>query len=707
MSLLDDVSIVVTPNGYKAGELYSVVPVPTEGAEEVTYPNFTNSDISQWTMSSGRASKSWDAAEFMRLDFSIGNGAALYAVFGQTLNARYKVTMRVRGTKADGVTAQGSTFGSIGDSSEQGEVISNPNLTAEWQDYEFYVVSTNTVFRFYLFSAAIGDLVDFDSISVKEYTSADMDVTRATAATRVDENGLVNYAEIIGGEEVPSIIGILNAGGGTITQISGNSYSSTSDGTSGSGIRPKFDFNTTAGKRYKLTITPTGTISGTINFDFYDGSSYLFQNYDFTTTKEIYFIDNGSVFGAFDGAKTYDVSSFTVSVKEVTRDNVPRIDYTGGGCPHILAEPERTNNLTASQDLTDSFWNSSTRLETVVASTVLSPDGTTFGFKAIPTTSNSTKYLDYDFGFLSMPSSSEVTYSIFVKPFGYTNFQLATSSGMLSRYQNFELTGDGVVGAGDVNGATIDKIGDWYRCSITDTTTSLTTPRVLSIPTPTSGLGRNPTFTGNGTDGVLLWGAQLEEGSYGTSYIPNLSTVAGSTITRNQDIFTRDGIGSLINSTEGVLFAEIAALSDDGTYRYMGLTDGTDDNRVIILYYTSSTRIRVLISSGGTKYFDEYYGVTSILDFHKVAVKFKENDFALWIDGVERATDTSGSTPIGLNTLALDQAGGDNFYGKVKQLQVYKTALTDEQLLQLTGESGTDFYESYAEMASALTYTIQ
>ena len=39
-----------------------------------------------------------------------------------------------------------------------------------------------------------------DNISVKEYTSADMDVTRATAATRVDENGLVNYAEVIGGD---------------------------------------------------------------------------------------------------------------------------------------------------------------------------------------------------------------------------------------------------------------------------------------------------------------------------------------------------------------------------------------------------------------------------------------------------------------------------------------------------------------------------
>jgi hypothetical protein len=116
----------------------------------------------------------------------------------------------------------------------------------------------------------------------------------------------------------------------------------------------------------------------------------------------------------------------------------------------------------------------------------------------------------------------------------------------------------------------------------------------------------------------------------------------------------------------------------------MGLTDGSSDNRVIILYYNSSTRIRVLLSSGGTKYFDANYAVTSIEDFHKVALKWKENDFALWIDGVERAIDTSGLAPIGLNTVALDQAGGDNFYGKVKQLQVYPTALSDSELTILT-----------------------
>ena len=50
-----------------------------------------------------------------------------------------------------------------------------------------------------------------------------------------------------------------------------------------------------------------------------------------------------------------------ISVKEVTRDNVPRIDYTGGGCPHILAEPQRTNLLTYSEDFSQFCLESSTR----------------------------------------------------------------------------------------------------------------------------------------------------------------------------------------------------------------------------------------------------------------------------------------------------------------------------------------------------------
>ena len=58
MSLLDDVSIVVTPNGYKAGELYAVIPVPTEGAEEITCGDFECAvPLDSWSVSNGTITK--------------------------------------------------------------------------------------------------------------------------------------------------------------------------------------------------------------------------------------------------------------------------------------------------------------------------------------------------------------------------------------------------------------------------------------------------------------------------------------------------------------------------------------------------------------------------------------------------------------------------------------------------------------------------
>jgi len=646
MSLLDDVSIVVTPNGYKAGELYAVIPVPTYGAEEVSDGNFLltgtqaqNTTGTYWTTGTG-----WTISGGNLIATSVTNQFVTQS-FNFTSGKRYKASFTVTGTSSlpnntslrlpyDGVFENIAYVNKDSDGVYTHEFISDG--------------STNLYLGYGSFTGTI------DNVSVKEYTSADMDVTRATAATRVDENGLVNYAEVIGGEEVPSIIGILNAGGGTITQISGNSYSSTSDGTSGSGIRPKFDFNITAGKRYKLTITPTGTISGTINFDFYDGSSYLFQNYDFTTTKEIYFIDNGSVFGAFDGAKTYDVSSFTVSVKEVTRDNVPRIDYTGGGCPHILAEPMRTNLIPYSEDFSQwSKLNGGTGVLPVLTSDdVISPDGTQNADKIV---------------FNKGASSSNSDYSLIRLDYGGADID-----GVSSIYLKSDIAVDIEISSDDINYTIINITTEWQRFTVSDATTDR-----LSM-------GLRGTDPSNDTATIYAWGAQLEEGSYATSYIPNFGTAAG--VTRNQDIFTRDGIGSLINSTEGVLFVEIAALANDGTYREISLNDGTTNNVVEIRYTPLDNQFQFIMRNAGAADVAETITLSNALDFNKIAFSYKSNDYKMYVNGVPVATYTSGSMPSGLDTLSLDWGGnGTNpFFGKVKQLQVFKTALSPTQLAALT-----------------------
>lgn len=174
---------------------------------------------------------------------------------------------------------------------------------------------------------------------------------------------------------------------------------------------------------------------------------------------------------------------------------------------------------------------------------------------------------------------------------------------------------------------------------------------------------------------------QLENQSYATSYIPT----EGAASTRLQDIATNSGNSTLINSTEGVLYAEIAALVNSGTNRCISLYDGSVNNRLTLVLGTTSNSIRTIIKSNGSTSFDEQHIVTSTLNYNKVAVKYKANDFALWINGVEVATDTSGATPVGLDRITFDTGNSTlNFYGKTKALAVYKEALTDEQLQSLT-----------------------
>jgi hypothetical protein len=143
----------------------------------------------------------------------------------------------------------------------------------------------------------------------------------------------------------------------------------------------------------------------------------------------------------------------------------------------------------------------------------------------------------------------------------------------------------------------------------------------------------------------------------------------------------------LINSTEGVLYAEIAALENGGDdNRQISISDGTNDNVVILRLDLSDTSITSFIRGNAGSYaIKTITGITKVNN-NKIALAWNATNLRIWINGVESGSVAVNDLPIGLSEVNFSKAqnDGDFFYGKVKSLAVYKEALTDEQLQSLT-----------------------
>jgi hypothetical protein len=383
----------------------------------------------------------------------------------------------------------------------------------------------------------------------------------------------------------------------------------------------------------------------------------------------------------------------TVAVGD-NRLNYPLLDGTVQTCPHLLLEGQRTNLLTYSEDFSNAYW---TKTGSSVVSGFTSPDGTANAFKLVEDTS--TVHSIYKLSVAS-PSQSKQSFSIFVKDSGDGRFvRITTNDGVNGwNYYFNPITGQ-EVSSTFATSKIISLPNGWYRIELMADGANYVTFGSVPFIVYLSDNGTSSTYTGDGTSGVYIFGAQVEEASYPTSYIVSNS---GSATTRLAEVCDGSGNASTFNDSEGVLFAQIGALADDLTQRHIAISDGSTINAVRIHYHTTSNSIRGQIRAGGSVEASLTHIVPDIKDFHKVAISYKENDVKLYVDGVLLLTDTSASMPTGLDELAFDN--GDSlhpFYGKTKQIQYFDSALTDSELETLTS------WMSFSDMAIDLNYTIQ
>lgn len=330
----------------------------------------------------------------------------------------------------------------------------------------------------------------------------------------------------------------------------------------------------------------------------------------------------------------------------------------------LLIEEARTNLLTYSEQFDNAAWSKFS--SSVSADAITSPDGAITADKLIESATTAAHYLKGTHAL----SASTFTVSFFAKA-GERSVVMVFLASVAGSVVWFNLA-TGAVGTnqGAATATSISNIGNgWYRCTATFSSTVAN-----DVCVGVSSGNNTFSYTGDGTSGLYIWGAQLEAGTFPTSYIP---TVAAQ-VTRAADSASMTGVNfsSWFNNAEGTLYAE-------GSAQQFGLplariSDGTATNRIEIRS-VSDGRSEFFVNSNNVIQADIYGAPAASLNIsYKNALGYKANDFVGYSSTGFSGIDASGSVPV------VSQIQYIGFNSTIKKLAYYPVRLSNTQLQALT-----------------------
>jgi len=446
-----------------------------------------------------------------------------------------------------------------------------------------------------------------------------------------------------------------------------------------------FNLNNGTTSSLNAIITPYNNGFYRCSFTFIPTSSVSEIYFEPAINGVTYYQGNGSTSLYIYGAQLDQGSLATEYFPTTTRLNIPRIDYTNGSCPAILIEPQRTNLVLRSEEF-QTIWTNERSSEQV--NVIVSPAGILTGTKLVEDTTATSSHLILQ-GIGGLASGSTLSFTVYVKAAERTSVRLQINDGVslanavFANYNVSTGTASATQSIGTFTGAssTISPVGNgWYRCSISGVATGVIAVQVRIFLLSAG----NIVYTGDGTSGVYIWGAQLETGAYPTSYIPTL----GSAQTRNLDNISKTAVSALIGQTEGTIFAEVRISRLIGTVsRYIfHISDGTANNRIYIAFSgASSNIIRARIFKAGNLETTIETSTITTTGRYKLALAYKNNDVVFYVNGVQIGTDVTASIPacsrvdLGQNYIAASQ-----FADSIINANIFKTRLTNTELQNLT-----------------------
>jgi len=401
---------------------------------------------------------------------------------------------------------------------------------------------------------------------------------------------------------------------------------------------------------YTIPISTDG-VGRFLIYPAYNGTTRGFPTSSDANGQNIYLY--GAQLNKGTSAKTYFPTT--------TRLNMPRVDYLNNSNGSLILEPQRSNLVTYSSDFSDSSWfklglgTASTAIVTTDYAT--SPEGlnnaTRLQVDLNGGTTSSDQSLIYD---ALTVSSGDNTRSIYVKSNDGNTYDVYFG-GTLSSYEIKEVT------------------SEWTRIDATRNFASAGTG-YLSI-----GL-RGGTGCSDNAD-ILIYGAQVESGSYPTTLI----NTQGSSVTRNADACNITDVADRIGQTEGTLFCEIDLNNIVSGYSQyvIVISDGSAANRVQFLN-NSGNDWQLFITANTISNNINLTTSTSGVGRYKIAIAYKSGDVVYYINGVQKGTSNETFTFSTLTDFDLGQRYDDLFplLNPINQAQLYNTRLSNSELATLT-----------------------
>jgi hypothetical protein len=370
----------------------------------------------------------------------------------------------------------------------------------------------------------------------------------------------------------------------------------------------------------------------------------------------------------------------------------------------LLVEEARTNLVTYGSSIQN--WGNTGSWNIVSANATTAPDGTITATSIIPNVGQPSQMAN------GIGSNNEKVLSVFAKANGYNHLIIvaqsapSTSAGVL-----FNLTGSGSIVATNYGATGIIQSlpNGWYRCTMVRSASDAATMntfilRAANSSTPTDSYWFQSGFAGDGTSGIYLWGAQLETGSFPTSYIPT----SGATVTRAADVATIQGsnwlniwnVGGAGNSifAEGTIAYTTTATGFGGPVMYAMDGDTGGGTAKQWYSYLEANRGPIDGTGGGGGSVELFHGgVTSrgpgtfksCMTFDVPNDRLKSSWNTVLSAAANNAAYFNNMWALGANprlTIGGKDLGSNRraWCGCIKRMSIYSVGLPDAQLQALT-----------------------